>query len=234
MTARTTYDLTAAEVIVFCGDSLTHGGIVGAGGTSIPWWWYVPAYLNSVRNPAINCRAAAGGSLTYPAGITLGFSGTTMSKFTDPTVTAAILALNPTIVVPCWGVNDATAGTAPNTVASQLITGCQALLTSNSALKIPVFGVCNNGECWPDPTVLNPFDPQIDAINGALSSACDTLSASAAVSWLNPRPMWMARIQVLNPSNVQNGHHLTVDNLHDNVSGSQLKGSFFAGQAVRV
>jgi hypothetical protein len=239
--ARTTFDLGANERIVPAGNSLTAGGIAGAGGTSTAWWTYLLGFLNLVRRTTTGCSCTPNGPPTFPAGNSLGFSGTLMSKFADPATTTAILAQSPTIVIPEWGVNDASAGTSPSTVASELGTGVTALWASNPAIKVVVLGVCNNGECWPSGNVSNPFDANIDAINTALAAECDTLSASGAITWLDIRnttsgslPSWMGQIQILNPANVQNGHHMTVDNLHDNVVGATFKSQWVAGRAVLV
>ena len=241
MAARTTFDVGANEVAVPAGDSLTAGGVGGAGGTSIPWWTYLPANLVTVRFPAVNCRITGSGAASFPSGNALGASGTRMSAFADPATTAAIVAYSPTIVFVEWGVNDASVSTPPATVASELATGVNGIWTSIPACKIVVLGICNNGECWPSGNPSNPFDPQIDAINAALGPECDTLSALGVISWLDIRntvsgalPSWMTRIQALNVTNTQNNHCMTVDNLHDNIVGATFKSQWVANRAVRV
>lgn len=236
MPARTTYDVAANDVIVPCGDSITAGGISGAGGISLPWWIYLPGMLSALRGVTSNgCRPPSYITPpTFPATNAVGFSGSLMSKFADPATTTAILSYSPTIVIPEWGVNDASAGTNPNTVASQLTTGVTAIWASRPSCKIVVLGVCNNGECWPSGNPSNPFDANIDAINTRLATECDTLSASGTITWLNIRPSWMAQIQVLNVANTQNNHCLTVDNLHDNGPGALFKSSWVASKAVLV
>jgi hypothetical protein len=219
--ARSTFVWGPYEKPVINGDSLVAGGISGpGGGPSIPWRQPMFDIITRTFTVRAGCRYAdAGMPLTYVAN---GASGTLMDYWSTNAATL-VLGHGYTICFVAWGVNDASGAVSPATTGGRLITGVQAVWASEPGMRMVVVGAMNNGEQWPDGG--NAADANIDATNygtGGIRDACDTLSASGTITFLDPRAWWFGPtgIKVPNPGNGGAVYVWTVDNLHLNYPGA--------------
>jgi GDSL-like Lipase/Acylhydrolase family len=204
------------EKPMFAGDSLVAGGISGTGGLSMPWRYPLQNNVTQTFLTPSSCRYVDTGMPTTWA--VNGYSGTLMDTWQTNAV-AITTGKGYTIVFVAWGVNDAsTGGSSITNVGTYLSNGCNAVWAIEPGIKFVVVGPMNNGEMWPQGA--NAADANIALVTANIKTACDTLSASGTITYLDPRTEWFPMIQIANPANTNGNFTLTVDNLHLNPTGA--------------
>jgi hypothetical protein len=174
--------------------------------------------MNQAMTSTVGCRVVDRG---HPVAFSVnGASGTLMSQWASNYGSMAVI-YSPTLCFVAWGRNNASAGgSAIAAAGTDLITGTMGLWATIPTCRVVVVGAMNNGELWPQGA--GSLDANIDAVNVAIQSACNTLSASGTITYIDPRPWWFATIPLYNPSNLPGTDFLTVDGLHLNALGASL------------